>query len=397
MRAALAWVVVGTSVAAADPAPEVNLLNAAPAIVAVSSTVDNKTILPAHLVDGKLDTAWNSKTGELAGSWVGFRVPASARVKRIKLTVGFTKVDKKLGDLFTMNPRIKKISIDRDGSRLRDWDLDPQNRALQELVIDGPGGDYKITVLDVVPGTKKAWREVNISELEVWGTIAAGTAPAAKSVVRIGSLDGGVLTRAQCVAAMKADPANVTSLTTIDLGKDLEACNLMHGGIQGDADGTIDVAIVKRGARPTLVARLPQVVGFRHDQREVVGMLDEHLVTLGAFPLTTTETALWAQETEHKANYSSDQSHHTQRLYRIGASSLTKVLELSSSSWAGSTSDNDDCTLSLPAPGTSMPDLAVHCVSAHTAYEGEAGHQDRDTSSERDEIYVWKNGSYVKK
>ncbi len=57
MRAMLGVCVFGVSVAAADPAPDVNLLNAAPAVVAVSLTVENKTILPAHLVDGKRDTA----------------------------------------------------------------------------------------------------------------------------------------------------------------------------------------------------------------------------------------------------------------------------------------------------------------------------------------------------
>ncbi len=74
------------------------------------------------------------------GAWVGFRLPAAVRVKRIKLTVGFTKVDAKLGDLFEMNPRIKKVAVDRDGSRLREWTLDPEDRGLQELAIDRPGG-----------------------------------------------------------------------------------------------------------------------------------------------------------------------------------------------------------------------------------------------------------------
>ncbi len=152
---------------------------------------------------------------------------------------------------------------------------------------------------------------------------------------------------------------------------------------------------MRRGARPVLVARLPQVVGFHHDQRETGGMLDEHTVTLAPFPLTTAETALWYQETEHKGSYSYDESQETQRLYRIGAGKLTKLLELSSSSRSGETGDGDVCTLALPATGAAMPDLAVHCVSSHSTYPGEHG-TDHDSSSERDETYVWKRGSYVK-
>jgi hypothetical protein len=86
-------------------ADDVNLLVSTPTTVAVSSTVANAAILPDHLVDGKLSTAWNSQTGELAGAWIAVRVPADARVKTIKLTAGFSHKDKKQ-DWFTMNPRI---------------------------------------------------------------------------------------------------------------------------------------------------------------------------------------------------------------------------------------------------------------------------------------------------
>lgn len=67
-------------------ADDVNLLTSTPTTVAVSSTVANANILPEHLVDGKLATAWNSRTGELVGSWIAVRVPPDAKVKTIKLT-----------------------------------------------------------------------------------------------------------------------------------------------------------------------------------------------------------------------------------------------------------------------------------------------------------------------
>lgn len=69
----------------------VDLLHSIACTVAVSSKVDNPKDFPEHLVDGKTETAWNSKTGDLHG-FIAFRVPAVARVRRVELTAGFDKV-----------------------------------------------------------------------------------------------------------------------------------------------------------------------------------------------------------------------------------------------------------------------------------------------------------------
>src|SRR5690349_5204487 len=156
--------------ASAAHADDVNLLLSTPTTVAVSSTVANAAIVPEHLVDGKLSTAWNSQTGELAGAWIAVRVPADAKVKTIKLTAGFTQKDKKLGDLFTLNPRIKKVRVSQAGKTIVEKTLDIENRGLQDIAVDLPGGDFEIRVLEIEPGKKKNWRETCVSELEVWGT-----------------------------------------------------------------------------------------------------------------------------------------------------------------------------------------------------------------------------------
>jgi len=182
----------------------VNLLTAAPVIVAVSSTVANREIVPAHLVDGDLGTAWNSRTGELQGAWIGARVPADARVTAIRMTVGFTKVDPKLGDLFTMNPRIRKVRVLRNGAPIAERALDPAVRTLQDIAIDQPGGEYKIEVVDILPGSKTSWREICVSELEIWGMPGPGTtAKPSAPVVYVGSFDPPpAIAPADCVAAM---------------------------------------------------------------------------------------------------------------------------------------------------------------------------------------------------
>jgi hypothetical protein len=165
MRAVLC-LLLATGVAHAEP---VNLLTHTAAVINVGSTVANQAIKPEHLVDGKRDTAWNSQTNDLVGAWIIVRLPTDVKVESVKLTVGFTKVDPKLGDLFTENPRIKKVRVTH-GKTVVDKELDITNRELQEIAIAGEGGDYRIEVREVEMGTKKTWREICISELEVWGT-----------------------------------------------------------------------------------------------------------------------------------------------------------------------------------------------------------------------------------
>jgi hypothetical protein len=157
-------VLQGKPVVPSEPA---NLLDIVPATLAVSSTVTNPHDFPEHLIDGKPETAWNSKTGDLRG-FIAFRVPKDVRVDEIQLTAGFTKVTAK-EDLFTANHRIKRVAVSRDGVLLKEVDIDPTVRSLQSISIDGPGGDYKVEVKDTVPGTRKDWKELVVSEFRVVG------------------------------------------------------------------------------------------------------------------------------------------------------------------------------------------------------------------------------------
>src|SRR5262249_10093321 len=119
---------------AAPAAPQpVELLHAVPSTVAVSSTVDNAAILPEHLVDRDLETAWNSRTGD-AAAWIAFRVPREVHVDRIRMSAGFTHRGPQ-GDLFTMNQRIAQVRVSRAGTVLLEKRLDPGSRNLQELPV----------------------------------------------------------------------------------------------------------------------------------------------------------------------------------------------------------------------------------------------------------------------
>lgn len=168
-----ATVIADDGAGSPKPAGPVELTASYTSSIEVSSHVMNNSIKPEHLVDRDFNTAWNSKTGELAGAWLQVYVGA-AKIHELRLTVGHTGKGKKGEDYFTMNPRIRKVAIRRGGSDYRTVELDIANRGLQTIAIDPPSEWLRITIADVEPGSKASWREVCISELEAWGTLSPG-------------------------------------------------------------------------------------------------------------------------------------------------------------------------------------------------------------------------------
>jgi hypothetical protein len=174
----------------ADAGPVlVDLLHSVACTVAVSSKVENPKDFPEHLVDGKAETAWNSKTGDLHG-FIAFRTPKVARVRRVELTAGFDKVGAG-GDLFTKNHRITRVRLTREGVLVKEADLDPEVRTLQGFDVDEAGGDFKLEVLATLPGSERKWQELTVSELRVLGFAnGAPEKPEHIPAMAIGSLDG---------------------------------------------------------------------------------------------------------------------------------------------------------------------------------------------------------------
>ena len=158
--------------AGAAPVRHVDLLRFMPMTVRVSSSVANPKILPAHLVDRDLKTAWNSATGQLVGSWIEIVIPPGAEVTELRVTSGFTALGPKGEDYFTMNPRIKQLHI-TDNGPTRTVALDIDQRGLQTIAVSA-SVDLRIEIAEIVPGSNKAWREASMSELELWGTPPEG-------------------------------------------------------------------------------------------------------------------------------------------------------------------------------------------------------------------------------
>jgi hypothetical protein len=137
----------------------------------VSSRVANHTDVPQNLVDGRIDTAWSSRTGQLVGAEIDVRIPEAATVDHFALTVGMTRAGAE-GDLFPLNPRISQVKVFRGYESLGSFPLDPSRPDMQTIPIHRPGGIYRIVVTNYVPGSRTDWREISVSELEARGTIA---------------------------------------------------------------------------------------------------------------------------------------------------------------------------------------------------------------------------------
>ncbi|MCC6748807.1 MAG: hypothetical protein IT371_14200 [Deltaproteobacteria bacterium] len=173
-----------------SPRGEVDLLRSEKGVViAVSSAVSNPRIHPRQLVDGALDTAWNGRSGDLAGAWVAVRLPGPRRVSAVELTAGFAS-NKGKRDLFLGNYRIKRLRVVADGRPVGELTLDIEQRGLQRLPVKGTAREWRFEIVEVVAGTERRWREICVSELRLLGALAAGALDRAVPEFRVGSLDG---------------------------------------------------------------------------------------------------------------------------------------------------------------------------------------------------------------
>ena len=387
--------VMALGTASADDLP-VNLLVSVPTTVAVSSTVDNAQLKPEHLVDGVPTTAWNSRTGELAGAWIAFRVPATARVTAIKLTAGFTHVDKKLGDLFTQNPRIKQVRITRDGKPLGDFPLDIRSRALQELTLDAPGGDFRISVLAYEPGSKKAWREIAVSELEVWGTTPA-PAKRQRPAVRIGSLDAHpTLSKAECLKAVFAGTkrdGRVVRTEEIGLSADTTLCRIETAPSKDEL--TVTLAAVQRASKKL---RGTPVLSSLDRSTDHDGTRHEDTVAVTRYALTRNETGVLVAVTARAGGEHATSETTTTTLYRVDASGLTALLDYESKrSSTVESRDSDVCELPEIVPGAAMPKkLKLACVASYDDYHNDDPDKRGTFDTLRTEVFVWDGTTYDK-
>jgi hypothetical protein len=113
-------------------------------------------------------------------------------VRSVELTSGLTR-KKGTDDFFTMNHRIAKVDVFRNDKLLKSATLDTASRAMQAIEVNAEGGDFKLVVKETLPGTKKDWKEIVVSEFRVLGTPGKErSTPSDKLEVGVGSLDATV-------------------------------------------------------------------------------------------------------------------------------------------------------------------------------------------------------------
>lgn len=156
--------------------------------IGVSSAYHDDVSQVARIADGDLETAWNSRTGDL-GAWIELAVPPDATVRAVALTTGFTHVTPR-ADLFTGNLRVSRVRLSRDGVTLGEYDLDTTSRALVEIPVNGPGGVFRLQVLVTAAGERADWREICGSEVRVFGISSSATADRSSPGTSIGPVVG---------------------------------------------------------------------------------------------------------------------------------------------------------------------------------------------------------------
>ncbi|MDQ3037650.1 MAG: discoidin domain-containing protein [Myxococcota bacterium] len=186
------WIVmlvcaVASPATAQSGAPPIDLLHAIATELAVSSAYRDQRAQAERLVDGDPTTAWNSRTGDLAGAWIDVRLPADAEVTGIALIPGFARPGGPT-DLFTGNHRVARIRVLREGVEVGQYAVANAAPVLVTIPVRGAGGVWRIELAEVLPGSRADWREACVSELQILGRAPSAAPGTRMPRVQIGSL-----------------------------------------------------------------------------------------------------------------------------------------------------------------------------------------------------------------
>jgi hypothetical protein len=367
-------------VLAATAHADVNLLKTVPTTIAVSSTVDNAAILPAQLVDGKLDTAWNSRTDELVGAWIAVRVPKGAHVTGFKLTAGFTHRQGNQ-DWFLWNARIKKLRISHDTSSI-DVSLDPNNRELQAIPFTGDAGDYKLEVLEIVPGARATWREIAVSEFEVWGDVDGKPRGGVKPTVVVGSLDAPPVSEAQCLKAMYPDAKNhklangdrITAVHVVGLSKAYVACRVDHIPDQS-IETTSDIAAMTVAGQLAGAPISEVRINGPYQQFEIGGdgpmVQRSDAVEANPLAVSPSESVLIVANTNEAQGMGGGGYETKSTLYRATPGGLVAVYTFTSKDSVGEEETGNECDLAIGRARAPFADLVLGCTEISTDWHND--------------------------
>lgn len=173
-------------------------------VAVTTSSGEGNVTGPERMLDNNPRTAWNSRTGDLVGAWFEFTVPAGATVRSFGIIGGFANRAPRQ-DLFSLNHRIERLRVTRGAELLGEYSLDAESPAMQHFSLRGGPGVYRFTVAAVRPGTRAAWREVCVSEFELFGEAQPITADGGADAAWVG--DSAAIARSGSVAEEPTAPA----------------------------------------------------------------------------------------------------------------------------------------------------------------------------------------------
>ena len=111
---------------------------------------------PANLLDGRLETAWNSngrKDGKGPGITLQFSFDTPVQLRSITVRNGYQKTTKQSGDLFTLNARVRGLTVVTDAGTWP-WQL-TDSKDPQTLTADfGRVSSVRFEVISIYPGSK---------------------------------------------------------------------------------------------------------------------------------------------------------------------------------------------------------------------------------------------------
>jgi hypothetical protein len=144
-----------------------------PRVTANASTWVAEKFAPSKVLDGDRQTAWNSSTGDLLGSWIQLNFDPALPISQLGVTPGFAWDSSTNGDLWTKNYRIIRATVTTSDGRRVPVRFDPNRREVQfsELGPRKPVTWVRLTIDEALPGSlatarEKPWREICISDIQ---------------------------------------------------------------------------------------------------------------------------------------------------------------------------------------------------------------------------------------
>lgn len=143
-----------------------------PAGAAASSTLPrtpNYTYGPEKAIDGSLDSAWaEGSNGDGTGEYLIIKFSGEKEIKSMQIVNGFASMHKELGDLYSLNNRVRELVVQFDDGSER-VTLEDEMRGYQkhEFKAVHKSSSVKLTIASVHKGTR--WNDACIAEVSFFG------------------------------------------------------------------------------------------------------------------------------------------------------------------------------------------------------------------------------------